>query len=262
VIVHADLRRVLVAAVCLAVAALVVPTAWLSFVLLAPLAFFLTGYAILAAAFVDGPQRWPRAFWFSLALSLAVLALVPLPLTFLGGITPATCAVALVLVVLISCAIASSRRPARWEEADGLPAPRLPKPSPLAWALGLGALLLVAGAIVLAHVPLSNSRALGFTELSLRPIANGTRVRIGVGNEEQHFTSFRVRATFGSGPGARVVHRVLSLYPGSSTTFDLTVVPKPEPDHPVFATVFLYRPGETGLPYRRVYGWIPAGPEE
>ena len=108
---HRDLRTVALAAIFFTVPALVIPLAWLSFLLLAPLAFFLSGYAILLASFVEGPQPWPRAFWFSLALSLAVLALLPLPLNFLGGLTPATWAIALVLVVLVACGVAAGRRP-------------------------------------------------------------------------------------------------------------------------------------------------------
>ncbi len=255
---HRDLGAISLAAIFCAVAALLVPLAWLSFLLLAPLAFFLSGYAILLASFVEGPQPCPRALWFSLALSLAVLALLPLPLNFLGGLTPATWAIALVLVVLVACGVAAGRRPADWDD-DGLAGLRLPKVPPLTALLAVGAVALVAGAIVLAHVPLSNSKVEGFTELSMRPVDEGARVRIGIGNEEQHFTPFRVRAEF---PGGRVVRRELSLEPGQTTSFDLEVMPRPTAEHPTFVSVVLYRPGETGKPYRRVYDWIPAGPQE
>jgi uncharacterized membrane protein len=257
---HRDLRAIVLAAVVLATAALVVPVGWLSLLLLAPLAFFLTGYAIVLAAFVENAQPWPRAFWFSLGFSLAVLALLPLPLNYLGGMTPATWAIALVLVVLVACGVAAGRRPADWPD-DGLGL-RAPKLSPVTALLGVGALALVAGAIVLAHVPLANSKAEGFVELSLRPVhppAGGTLVRIGVGNEEHNYTGLRVRTTF---PGNQVVRREIALPPGRTTTFDLNVTPEPTPGNPTFVSVVLYRPGETGNPYRRVYAWIPAAPTE
>lgn len=259
---HRDLGAVVLAAVLCAVAALAIPVGWLSLLALAPLAFFLTGYAIQAAAFVEGPQPWPRAFWISLALSLATLALLPLTLNFLGGLTPVTWAIALVLVVLLAVAVAAGRRPADWSEEShaGL---RLPRVAPVTALLGLGAMALAAGAIVLAHVPLSNGKAEGFTELSIRPAAEGARVRIGVGNEEQHFTPFRLRATFGVGAGSRVVSREISLEPGQTTSFDLNVTPAPTAGQATFVSVILARPGESlSTPYRRVYGWIPAGPQE
>lgn len=256
---HRDLRAAVVVAVACAVAALVVPLSWLSLLLLAPLAFFLTGYALVAAAFVTGPQPWPRAFWLSVGLSLATLALLPLPLNFLGGLTPGTWAAGLVVVVLVACTVAARRRPPDWSD-PGPAFPRPPRRPVLAVMLGLGAAVLVAAAIALAHTPLSNEKALGFTELWMRPAAGGAQVRIGVGNEEQHWTTFVVQAKFAGGP---LVKRTLSLYPGSKSTFDLGVVPKPTPGRPTFVSVVLSRqPEESDHPFRRVYGWIPAGTEE
>ena len=187
---HRDLLALVAAAVVCAAAALVVPVGWLSLLLLAPLAFFGTGYAILAASFVAAPQPWPRAFWLSVGLSLAVLALLPLPLNYLGGLTPGTWAAALVLVVLVACAVAAWRRPADWSNA-GLASFHLPKPAPLTAALGLGAVALVAAAIVLAHVPLANGKAEGFTELWMKavPARAPTAPRCGSGSATRNSTT-------------------------------------------------------------------------
>ncbi|MBS1863390.1 MAG: DUF1616 domain-containing protein [Actinobacteria bacterium] len=252
---HGDLRAVVIVAVVLAALALVVPLGWLSLLLLAPLAFFLTGYAILLAAFVEGPQPWPRAFWISLGLSLAVLALLPLPLNYLGGLTPATWAIALALVVLVAAAIAAARRPADWT-GTSLAALRPPPVSPLAAACGLAALALAAGAIVLAQVPLSNSKAEGFSELWMRPGPGGASVRVGVGNEEQRRTAYEVRAKFA---GGREVTRSLTLSPGETSTLRFAVIPPGTLANAAFVSVLLFRRAEPDLPYRRVYGWIPAG---
>ncbi|MBS1888306.1 MAG: hypothetical protein JSU06_14070 [Actinobacteria bacterium] len=253
---HRDLLAVLVAAAACAAAALLVPVGWLSLLLLAPLAFFLTGYAIAAASFVAAPQPWPRALWISVGLSLAVLALLPLPLNYLGGLRAGTWALALVLVVLVACAVAARRRPADWSP---LAFRRPPRPPALALLVGLGALALVAAAVVLAHTTLSNSKALGFTELWMKPAAGGDRVRVGVGNEEQHWTTFVVQARFA---GGTVEKHILSLYPGAKTTFDFVVLPRPRPGRPTFVSIVLSRQAEeSDHPYRRVYGWIPAGAE-
>jgi uncharacterized membrane protein len=255
---HRDLGAVTVLAIVCAAAALLIPVGWLSLVALAPLAFFATGYAIAAASFVGAPQPWPRALWLSVGLSLAVLALLPLPLNYLGGLRPGTWAAALVLVVLIACAVAAARRPDDWD-AEGVASPHLPKPSPLAVVLGLGAAALVAAAIVLAHVPLSNGKAEGFTELWMRPGASGAQVRIGVGSEEQRKTAYEVKAKF---VGGGEETRSLVLSPGETTTFDLPVSPPGTAASPAFVSVLLFRHADPADPYRRVYGWIPARAEE
>ncbi|MBS1844386.1 MAG: hypothetical protein JST53_08225 [Actinobacteria bacterium] len=261
---HRDLRAIALAAAILAVLAVVVPVDWISFLLLAPVAFFLTGYTILLACFVEKPQPWPRAFWISLALSLAVLALLPLPLNFLGGLRPGTWSAGLVLVVLGAAAIAAARR-GSYPSAEAPARPALPRPSPFAALLGLGALALAAGAIVLSQTTVSNSDAEGFTALWLKPAPGQgpgeAKARIGIDNQEQHYTTYEVTAKF---IGGGEVTRTLSLYPGSHTTFDLAATPQPTPDDPTFVAVTLKRKPEEGAvaPYRRVYGWIPASTEE
>lgn len=261
---HRDLRTIVLAASILAILAVVVPVDWISLLLLLPVAFFLSGYAILLACFVERPQPWPRAFWISLALSLAVLALLPLPLNYLGGLRPGTWAAGLVLVILVAAAIAAARRGGH----PGSEAPAtfaLPRPSPFAALLGLGALALAAGAIVLSQTTVANGDAEGFTELWLKPAPSqdggAARVRIGVGNQEQHYTTYEVTAKF---VGGGEVTRTLSLYPGSRTTFDLVATPRPTPGDPTFVAVTLKRKPEEGatVPYRRVYGWIPATADE
>jgi uncharacterized membrane protein len=259
---HRDLRATLIATVVLTALALAVPVGWISLLLLVPVAFFLTGYAIMLAAFVGGPQPWPRAFWISLGLSLATLALLPLPLNYLGGLTAVSWAIALALVVLVACAVAALRRPS--DRSDASPAPRVPRPSPLTALLGVGSLALVAAAIVLSQTTFANGKAEGFTELWMKAVpaagASPAMVRIGVGNQEQHYTTYEVRARFA---GGGEVERTLSLYPGSDETFELEADPQPTAAEPTFVSVTLKRrPEETDVPYRRVYGWIPAGAEE
>ena len=261
---HRDLGAVVLAAVICAAAALVIPVGWLSLLALAPLAFFLTGYAIQSAAFVEGPQQWPRAFWLSLALSLATLALLPLPLNFLGGLTPATWAIALVLVVLVAAAIAAGRRPADWSE-EGLGGLRLPRVGsarrgarPRRDRAGRG------GDRPRPRAAVERQGGRASPSSRCGPVAEGARVRIGIGNEEQHYTPFRVRATFGVGPGGRIVSREISLEPGRGHELrpERGAGADPGPRHLPLGRPRPARRNHFRLPYRRVYGWIPAGPQE
>ena len=202
------------------------------------------------------PPPPTRLATISVALSLAVLALLPLPLNYLGGLTPATWALALVLVVLVGCGIAAYRR--RGTEPAALALPRPPALSPLSLACGLGALVAVVAALVLAFVPLSNNDAVGFTELSIHPVAapGGAAVRVGVGSEEQKATVYRLQVRFGGG-GAPVVRRI-QLAPGESSVLQVLASPQPRAGRPTRVAAALYRAGEPKRPYRLVYGWIPA----
>lgn len=251
---HADLTRVAAAAVALTAAALVVPIEWLSLLLLAPTAFFLSGYAITAAAFVREPLPWPQRATISVGLSLAVMALLALPLNYLGGLRPGTWALGLALVVVVVCGIAARRRPDDWR--DTAKPPTLPRVTPASAALAGAALLAVAAALVLAFVPLSSTHAVGFTELWLRPYdaAAGAGVRVGVGSEEKQATEYLLRAEFGG--DREPIETELRVEPGTTTVVPLLTRP-PRRGEPVLVSVELFRADEPDRVYRRVYGWIP-----
>jgi uncharacterized membrane protein len=251
-----DLRGCAAAAVVLAALALVVPIEWLSLLLLAPLAFFLSGYSILAAAFVRRPPEAPQAFFAAVGLSLAVLAILPLPLNYLGGLTPGTWALALVLVVLLGCGVAELRRGLGWNGPAEVA--WRPRASASAGLLGLGGLLAAVAALVLAFVPLSATHAEGFTELWLRPVqtAGGAAVRVGVGSEEKQATDYLLRVQFRGG-GEPIV-RPLTLEPGETTVLPVFASPQPVPARPGFVTATLFRRDQPARAYRRVYAWIRA----
>ena len=109
---HGDLRRACAAALICGLGALLVPVPALSLLLLAPLAFYLTGYTIIEAAFARRELERPQAALFSVGASLAVLALATLPLNYFpGGITAASWSLLLVTVVLLGAWAAGRRRP-------------------------------------------------------------------------------------------------------------------------------------------------------
>jgi Protein of unknown function (DUF1616) len=252
-----DLTAVAGAAVLLAVAALAIPIEWLSLLLLAPLAFGLTGYAIVAACFVQRPPAWPQRAALSIAISLAVLALLSLPLNYLGGLTPVTWALGLVLVTLVACGIAVASRPlARPRPRKPL---RLPEVGPLSAALALGGLLATVAAVVLAFTPLSASHAEGFTALWIRPFDSnaGVGVRVGVGSEEKEETSYRLEVHF-AGSGAPI-ERGVELEPGETSVVRVLAAPQPTAGQPRFVSATLFLAGQPDRAYRHVYGWVRAG---
>lgn len=254
---HRDLTLLALGAVVLAALALAVPVDWLSLVLLAPLAFFLTGRALVAASFVQRPPDWPQTLALSVGLSLAVLALLSLPLNYLGGLTPGSWALGLVLVAVIACAVAAARRPGGWRDPRELPR-MAPIGAPSA-ALGIAGLLAAVAAIVLAFTPLSASHAVGFTALWMRPGngAAGGGVRVGVGSEEKQRTSYRLQVRFAGQPTPTAQRIVLD--PGETKVLRLSAEPQPAAGRPLFVESSLYLSGEPDHPYRRVYGWVPAG---
>ncbi|HEY2716693.1 MAG TPA: hypothetical protein VGI73_10795 [Solirubrobacterales bacterium] len=252
-----DLTAVAGAAVVLAAAALAIPVEWLSLLLLAPLAFGLTGYAIVAACFVKRPPAWPQRVALSIAISLAVLALLSLPLNYLGGLSPATWALGLVLVTLVACGFAVASRPL--SPPRGREPLRLPEVGPLNAALALAGLLATVAAVILAFTPLSASHAEGFTALWLRPFESnaGAGVRIGVGSEEKGQTSYRLVVHF-AGSGAPI-EREVELEPGQTSVVRVLAAPQPTAAAPRFVSATLYLADQPDQVYRHVYGWVAAG---
>ena len=239
------------AAIC-AVLALVIPLGWLSLLLLAPLAFFLTGYAIAAAAFVEAPAPPARLAAISVALSLAVLALLPLPLNYLGGLTPATWALALVLVVARRLRRRRARRPAAGATGGVALAAAPDAPAALARLSASAPWSLVAAALVLAYVPLSNSEAVGFTELWMRPVADARRRRGADRGRQRGAEGDRLPAPGPLRRRRRPGRPQDPARPGESSVLQLLASPQPTAGRPTLVAAALYRRRrtETALPPR------------
>lgn len=251
-----DLRAAAFAAVLSGVVALAMPVEFLSLLALAPLAFFLPGYALAAATLVRSETDWPRTLVYSVGLSLAVLAIGGIPLNYLGGLTPLSWTLLLVAVTLVASLVGDAR-PA----FPGLPErtlPALPRPTPGAAALAGVGLVAVIVAVVLAFVPLGASHAIGFSELWLRPELTpaGKTVAIGVGSEEKQTTGYILTTRFGAA-AAPIVQRLI-LEPGEKRAVS---VPAPATAtgglRPVPVSVDLALADKPHRVYRHVYGWIP-----
>lgn len=209
---HGDLRRVAWGSLLCAVVALALPWPAASLVFAAPLALFAPGYAIVAATFARRPlDRAPRLV-LSLTLSLAVLALGGLFLDYLGGIHGFSWAALLLLVVVGCCRAAALRR-----EGGPRPSPpRLPRPSGLEAALGLGAIAVVVAALVLASTNLPAKSAVGYTELWIVPRAEseGSEAEVGVKSQEQQTTEYDLGVRIGKD---QLIRRSFALAPGEET---------------------------------------------
>jgi uncharacterized membrane protein len=248
---HRDLTWACAAAIVCASLSLLIPVEVISFLFLAPLAFFLTGYAISAAALPRWRAEPALRAATSLGLSLAVLALGGLLLNYLGGLRPLPWALLLVVIVIGCCRGAALARPRR-KGNDRLRV-SLPRPGIIsAVALALG--VLAAGAsLALAFHPVSADRAVGYSELWIDTGTSPDSFRVGVGNQEHHAVTYGVIAHI---VGAELVERHLELRPGQREVLTLPVNGRTRPG-PLQVGVTLYREGFPNQPYRRVSGWVP-----
>jgi hypothetical protein len=162
-----DLRLLAAVAVLCAVLALLIPVDGIALIFAVPLALFLPGYAIVAAAFARRKLAWTQVLLLSIALSLAVLVLGALVLNYAGGIHPLSWAVLLLLVVFAGCRAAAVRRGA------GRGGPHWPRLQLRRLELAMlgGAVAATAAALVLASSAVPANDALGYTQLWILPTA-------------------------------------------------------------------------------------------
>jgi len=248
-----DLVAASVAAAVCALIACVVPWEAVRVIAALPLALFLPGFGIIAASF--GPRRLAavQLYVMSLGMSLATLALSGLLLNVLpGGLRTITWALLLVVIVVATCLVAAARRgrpelpPARR---------RIQRVSgPSAAMLAVAAIVAIA-AFVLAQTPLPAKNAIGYTALWMLPDAGERAVAVGVENNEQHSTSYRLEVQVGMGAAATAIR--LSLHPGEETTVHVPVAAAPAAKpRRVIASLYLDR--RPNAVYRRVVSWLPA----
>ena len=213
-----------------------------------PLVLFVPGYALVAAAFPAGRLGTIERLLFSLGASLAVAALAGLLLHWTAlGLRPAAWAVALGNITLVASLIALVRR---WRQPAGDTGQRSAGMT-LAQGGLLGlAVLLVAGAVVIARDGAIQQRATGFTQLWVLPdsAAQADSVRLGVSNREPGEIGYRMLVTasgtiIGSWPR-------ITLGPGEQWEATLALPTA----QPAAATVevLLYRLDVPETAYRRV----------
>jgi len=250
---YRDLRLVAAATVLCAAVSLITPLGAVRIMFAAPLALFLPGYAITAAASGRRPLGWPQLLPLSVGISLAALALGSILLNYTpGGLRGAPWALLLTLITLGSCRVAALRRPVGRQRQAAI---ALPRPAPAVTVLVAAGVTMAIAALVLAQTTMRADGAFGYTELWMVPPAQSDRVaRIGVTSEQQRPTAYRLVARLGD--GSPPVDHSFTLDPGESRFLSLNPGTSAKPI-PVVAE--LYKRGRLEVVYRQVSGWVPAG---
>lgn len=253
---HLDLERASAAAILCAFVVIAFPWEAVRLAAALPLALFLPGYAINAAAF--GKRHLEPGLQLLLALgsSLAALVVAALLLSLApGGLRGPSWAILLLLVVVAACRIAALRRPGWRARRRRAPRPKLGR---LDAALLSAGALLAAAALVLAETPLPAKHAVGYTALWMLPGGGVERrpVRIGVVSEEQRRTAYRLEVRLGDG---RIpVSEPFVLQPGQSRVIR-PPLPRLRPVASRWVVALLYRQEYPAQVYRRVTARLPRG---
>lgn len=248
---HRDLRRACVGAVLCALVAALVPLDLVRLLAALPLTLFLPGYAVIACAFGSQELESLKRLTLSVATSLMVLVLAAFVLNiFPFGLTTASWAVLLPLVVIAACRGAAVRRARPQGGTGGF---SLPRPAAGGLAVSVVALVIAVAAVALAQKPLPADDAVGFTALWMLPTdSREDAVAVGVVSNQHHPTSYRLRVSLGNNQSKS--YRV-KLDPGEERVYEIDVPPKPDGRTHVVAS--LYRKQRPGAPYRRVTSWLP-----
>jgi uncharacterized membrane protein len=248
---HRDLRRACAGAVLCALVAALVPFDPIRLLAALPLTLFLPGYAVIACAFGAQELEPPKRLALSVATSLMVLVLAAFVLNiFPFGLTTASWAVLLPLVVIAACWGAALRRGRPQEDVAGFV---LPRPAAGAVVVGVVALAIAVAAVALAQKPLPADDAVGFTALWMLPTdSREDAVAVGVVSNQHHRTSYRLTVSLGNNQSKS--YRV-KIDPGEERVYEVDVPPKPDGRTHVVAS--LYRKQRPADPYRRVTSWLP-----
>jgi uncharacterized membrane protein len=251
---HRDLTIAAAAAVLCALVAALVPVEIIRVLAALPLTLYLPGFAIVAAVF-DGEKLPPlKRLTIEVAISLIVLVLSAFVLNvFPFGLTTASWAVLLPLVVSAGCLAAARRRGKAARQARS-PVASIGRPSARTALLVGAAVLIGAASIALAQAPLPAKHADGYTALWMLPTnAEEEAVVVGVQSNEKDPASYRLEISTGGGSQPKS-YRV-RLDPGEEKTFEAEVPPRSIGRTHVVAS--LYREGAPGRLFRRVTRWLP-----
>jgi uncharacterized membrane protein len=250
---HRDLIFASLAAVVCALVAALVPVEVIRVIAALPLTLFLPGFALVAAAFDGKELAPPKQLTLDVAVSLMVLVLSALLLNaFPFGLTTASWAVLLPLIVVAACGVAALRRDKPQGSRPLLAS--LGRPTARTSLLVGAAILIGAASIALAQKPLPAKHAAGYTALWMLPTdVEEEAVVVGVESNEQDPASYRLEVSLG-GESQSQTYRV-QLDPGQERTFEVEVPSRSAGRRPVVAS--LYRESRPGHLFRRVTRWLP-----
>ncbi|HET9592724.1 MAG TPA: DUF1616 domain-containing protein [Solirubrobacterales bacterium] len=251
---HRDLTIAAVAAVLCALVAALVPVEAIRVIAALPLTLYLPGFALVAASF-DGEELPPlKRVTIEVAASLILLVLGAFVLNvFPFGVTTASWAVLLAVLVVAGCAWAARRR-GRAEPVQRPAFAAVVRPTTRSVVMVAAAALIGAASIALAETPLPAKHADGYTALWMLPAdAKEEALVIGVQSNEQHPAAYRLQVSLG-GESQSKTYRV-KLDPGEEKTFKVSVPPRSSGRERAVAS--LYREGRTDHLFRRVTRWLP-----
>jgi hypothetical protein len=251
---HRDLTIAAAAAVLCALIAALVPVELIRVIAALPLTLYLPGFALIAASF-DGEDLPPlKRATIEVGTSLILLVLGAFILNvFPFGLTTASWALLLALLVVAGCAWAARRR-GRAEAAERPSFAAIVRPTTRSVVMVGAAVLIGAASIALAQKPLPAKHVDGYTALWMLPTdAEEEALVIGVQSNEQDTAAYRLRVSLGRESQART-YRV-KLDPGEERIFKLEV---PESSGGrTRAVASLYREDRPDRLFRRVTRWLP-----
>jgi uncharacterized membrane protein len=221
-----------------------------------PMALFIPGYALVAAAFPSRRLGTIERLLFSLGASLALAALAGLLLHWTAlGLRPAAWAIVLGNLTLLASLVALVRR---WQTLRVSSRPfvdqerrsRLPHLTLVEGGLLGLAMLLVVSALLIARDGALQQRATGFTQLWVLPdsAAKQESVRLGVSNREPGNVGYRLLVT----ASGTIIGSWPRITLGPDEQWEATVaLPTAQPVSTTVEAV-LYRLDAPDTAYRRV----------
>lgn len=248
---HRDLKWVCVAAIVAALVAAVAPWEVVRLLAALPLAVFLPGYAITAAAF--GSQRLDpqRLAMLTLLCGLSLLCLGGIVLNYLpGGLRTVTWALLLVLVILAAARGAAVRRRKPDRRGSGWTRPPLRGVDVACLVLAAAA---AAVALIFASTPLPAGKAVGYTALWMLPAEDAASAALDVGviSSEQGPQRYRLEVRVGEKGKPTRYH--LALDPDEERVFEVPLEIRSGKKTRVVASLYdSERPHQV---YRRVTAW-------
>lgn len=254
---HRDLTIAVAAAVLCSLVAALVPVEIIRVIAALPLTLYLPGFALVAASFDGGDLAPLKRLTIEVGASLILLVLSAFLLNiFPFGLTTASWAVLLVLLVIAGCIGAARRR----GPAQRSPRPlfaSLARPSTRSAVLVGAAIVIGAAAVALAQKPLPAKHAAGYTALWMLPTnAEEDAVVVGVQSNQQDAAAYRLRVSVDGGSRSHT-YRV-KLDPGEERTFEVATPHGSGASTHVVAS--LYCAGRPDELFRRVTRWLPRQP--
>jgi uncharacterized membrane protein len=224
-----------------------------------PLAVLLPGYALTAALFPHPTLPGTDRALYTLGLSLCALILSGFALNALPwGLVPKSWAVILAELTLGGCVVAFARRHLLLAMPETLP-PATKDEQRAAYGLSLGqgllvglALIVVVGAIALAHTGAQKRPAADVLQLWMLPEGDATGVRIGINSVGPAEGEFRLQLR----RDGYLIHEwpTISLKPGDRWADRLSLAGR-QPGEGAFEAI-LYRTETPHTIFRQVTIWI------